>query len=261
MFVTLEEDILKWYNDECPYIMKKLINICQSFIDGQIVLGHNLIKLYSGLMPEDKIFVVPNGGDYFFNHKEKIKRNIIKILFLGNYIESKGILDFLRAATLLPRNYYGKIEIITSGYSRDESVDKKIKKLIKNNLDININDLGPIKGEEKFKVLSSADIFVFPTFYRNEGHPWVIVEALASGLPIISTDHGAIVESVVNNVNGFIVKKQDPYDIAEKIKILIDDSELRMKMGKESIKLHRKKFSEKCLVKNFKNAFDIVLDK
>ena len=76
-------------------------------------------------------------------------------------------------------------------------------------MDININDLGPTKGEEKFKVLSSADIFVFPTFYRNEGHPWVIVEALASGLPIISTPISEVKKYktiFLSNRRGFVKK-------------------------------------------------------
>ena len=68
---------------------------------------------------------------------------------------------------------------------------------------------GPVKGDKKFSILNEADIFVFPTYYRNEGHPWVTVEAMAAGLPVISTDHAAISESVHDGKNGYLVEKKN----------------------------------------------------
>ena len=100
---------------------------------------------------------------------------------------------------------------------------------------------------------------MFPTYYPPEGHPWVIVEAMAAGLPIISTDQGAITESVVDGVNGFIVEKRNPTAIAEKIITLIDDTHLRHKMGKASRIFYEEKFTEKHLVENFKTCFYAVI--
>ena len=99
----------------------------------------------------------------------------------------------------------------------------------------------------------------FPSYYRNEGHPWVIVEALASKLPIISTNHAAISESVIDSFNGFLVKKNDPSSIAEKIKIFIDNEKTISKMSVNSGKLYKEKFTEDCLVKNFDKVFKSVL--
>ncbi|MEZ5067231.1 MAG: glycosyltransferase [Bacteroidia bacterium] len=67
---------------------------------------------------------------------------------------------------------------------------------------------GPVKGDRKFQILNDADIFVFPTYYRNEGHPQSDGRSIAAGLPVISTDHAAIPESVHDGVNGYLVEKE-----------------------------------------------------
>ena len=105
----------------------------------------------------------------------------------------------------------------------------------------------------------NADIFIFPTYYRNEGHPWVIVEALAAGLPIISTDKGAIIESVIDGYNGYIVKPKSPNQITEKIIKLMNDKNLRDQMSANNLNIYNKKLTEKKLVDNFSSVFDEVL--
>jgi len=76
----------------------------------------------------------------------------------------------------------------------------KFFKFLEKYSETSVHVVGPVVGTQKFELLSSSDIFVFPTYYPPEGHPWVIVEALAAGLPIISTDQGAITESVFHGV-------------------------------------------------------------
>ena len=101
---------------------------------------------------------------------------------------------------------------------------------------------------------------MFPTFYRNEGHPWVIVEAMAAGLPIISTDHAAISESVITGVNGYLVEKKNVEQVAEKIKILAADKSLRDKMGAASKKMYLDNFTEDKMIERMKNVFISVIN-
>jgi glycosyltransferase involved in cell wall biosynthesis len=118
---------------------------------------------------------------------------------------------------------------------------------------------GPLTGKAKWDLLFSSDIFILPTYYPAEGHPWVIVEAMAAGLPIITTDQGAITESVKDGVNGFIVEKRNPHQIAEKIKFLIEHPEIRKKMGEESRRLYLENFTEEKMVERLSHAFNSVL--
>ena len=102
-------------------------------------------------------------------------------------------------------------------------------------------------------------MFVLPTYYLPEGQPWVIVEAMAAGLPIIATAQGAIPESVIDEANGYLVPKQDPEALAEKMRSLILDSDLRAKMGKQSRIFYEKSFTEEVMIRSLSIVFRRVL--
>ena len=82
------------------------------------------------------------------------------------------------------------------------------------------------------KFLSDADIFVFPP-RAPEGHPWVIVETMAAGLPVISTDRGSIAECILDGTMVFIVPVNKPDAIASRMNQLIKDASLRERMGRK----------------------------
>jgi len=93
--------------------------------------------------------------------------------------------------------------------------------------------LGKKFGEEKERIFEKADIFVFPTFYDNECFPLVLLEAMQHGLPIVTTSEGAICDIVEDNVNGLIAERMDSHSLAEKIEILLEEKEMRYKMGEK----------------------------
>jgi glycosyltransferase involved in cell wall biosynthesis len=248
-----------WYQESGNF-MKWVIRRIQSMIDGQIVLGENLRPLYSHLMPVERIYVIPNGSDYDIPSNKKTNDKLT-VLYLGNFIESKGLFDVLNACFHLPRETWSSLQILFAGNWHDEVTKKKFLSIIEENPDFPVKIIGPVYGEDKFKLLSSSDIFVFPSFYRNEGHPWVIVEAMASSLPIISTNHAAIPESVLDNKNGFLVKKRNPKEIAGKIQFFLNNPDIRVQMGKESRNHYEANFSEKKIVENFTNTFNSLVKK
>ena len=249
---------LNWYN-ESSELTKWLIRKVQKLIDGQIVLGDNLKKLYEPFMEKNKIFVIPNGGDFDFTNVKISNEKLIKILFLGNMIKTKGVIDFIKAAQRIDKKYKNNLIFQLAGEHYD--CENEINNLIKSSIDSRIEYLGLITGDEKKSILANSDIFVFPTYYRNEGHPWVIVEALAAGLPIISTDRGAIIESVIENFNGYIVNPQSPKQLANKIIKLVDNESLRNQMANNSKEIYKEKFTLTNLVTNFSKVFNSVLSK
>ena len=247
---------LSWYN-ESNFLVKIIIRLTQKLIDAQIVLGFNLIPLFEPFMDKNKIHVIPNGGNFIYEDLKISKKGKVKILFLGNFIKSKGILDFIHSGINLPKNYKNKLIFQIVGDHVD--CENEINDILNSKLNVKFENLGILSGKEKRKILANADIFIFPTYYRNEGHPWVIVEALAAGLPIISTDRGAIIESVIDGYNGYIVNPKRPKEIAEKIIKLTDDKDLRDQMSINSLNVYKEKFTEQKLVDNFSNVFNTVL--
>ncbi len=230
-----------------------VIKKCQ----GAIVLGNNLKYLFDKYFPEDKIFVVPNGANYDFP-QAKGNNQFMKILYLGNLMPSKGIEDVIDAVSILTEKNNFLLQVDVIGAWRDEKIKKECLSDVDNfNLPVTFHQVKNL--EKKFKFLVNSDIFVFPPI-GPEGHPWVIVEAMAAGLPIISTDQGAITESVIDGVNGFIVEKRNPEQIAKKIKFLIDNPDIRKHMGKKSRELYLKNFTEEKMVDNLSKAFLSVIN-
>ena len=94
---------------------------------------------------------------------------------------------------------------------------------------------GALSRDEVLGHLSRSDIFVLPSI--SEGVPVAIMEAMAMGLPVVATDIMGHPEIVVDGVNGFLVPKQDPEALADRLERLIQDDQLRVSMGREGRKL------------------------
>jgi glycosyltransferase involved in cell wall biosynthesis len=115
-------------------------------------------------------------------------------------------------------------------------------------------------GNEKWQLFAQADVFVFCPI-APEGHPWVIVEAMAAGLPVIATNQGAIAESVIDGENGYIVPENNPQAIAEKLTSLLQNETWRKKMSEASKKRYSAYFTEEKMVGNLSNVFYEILQK
>lgn len=236
---------------------RSLIRRTLKMSDGVIVLGQNLRKLFSGLMPEEKIFVVPNGGNYDLPQKVQGGEEI-RLLYLSNLMKEKGITDVLQAAALLKKSGIRFSLSIAGDWLNAETHDESVKLIGENDLPVTIYP--PQNRESKFRRMAEADIFLFPP-RSPEGHPWVLVESMASSLPVIATDMGAIVESVVDGVNGYIVNPGKPAEIFEKLTYLIRNPQIRQEMSRNSRRLYEEKFTEDRMVQNLASVFNKILQK
>jgi glycosyltransferase involved in cell wall biosynthesis len=90
---------------------------------------------------------------------------------------------------------------------------------------------GPAYGEAKRQAFDNADIFCFPTYFPVEVFPLVNIEAMNAGLPIVATRHACIAEAVADSLGGFLVPTRDVTALTDALLHLIDDPDLRMKMG------------------------------
>lgn len=178
------------------------------------------------------VYIVNNGIKPETYPKQKCKNEIPVILFLSNFIESKGILVLLEAANILKsQNHMFKLNLV--GAPRDNIMNKMNEFIREYSLQNHILSMGPKYGKDKKEAFQNADVFVFPTFYPQETWGLVNIEAMQASLPVISTNEGAIPDIIDDGITGFIVKKQDGYDLAEKIAIWLKDEKLRIEMGKK----------------------------
>lgn len=235
--------LTKWY----------VKNIVRS-ADGVIVLGTNLRFLFDGLQPQEKIFVVPNGADFVFPARTDAS---LSILYFANLFRAKGIEDMLEAVRIVNERGLKNFKVNVVGDWLEKDTKGRCEALV-NDKNLPVIFHPPASGEKKMTFFSNADIFVF-TPRDPEGHPWVIVEAMAAGLPVIATDKGAIIESVQQGKNGFIVKDHSPEEIADALEKLLKDESLRKNMGIAGRQLYEEKFTENKMAASLQQVFTKVI--
>ena len=167
----------------------------------------------------------------------------VRMVFLSNLLESKGVLVLLDALVLLQQRRCQFVCDIIGAESAEISKERLSEEIYRRNLDGVAIYKGCLYGEDKAQELNDADIFVFPTYYANECFPLVLLEAMAYGLPCISTNEGAIPDIVDDGKTGLIVKEKDPQDLADKMEILLNDERLRTQMGADGRRKYEKEFT------------------
>ena len=100
-----------------------------------------------------------------------------------------------------------------------------------------------VHGRDKDALLASASVFLFPPV-EPEGHPRVVIEALAAGVPIVTTDRGAIRETVEDGRSGFVLDEPRPELIAHHVLALLEDPSLRERVARAARDRYRAMFTQ-----------------
>lgn len=203
-------------------------------------------------------YIVPNGIPLQENtHKATYSQNSIpQILYLSNYIQSKGILVLIKAFGILKnKGFEFKARLV--GAPGDLTVEMLEKIILEEDLSELIKVTGPKFGNDKISEFQKADIFVFPSY--NDAFPLVCIEAMQFSLPVISTVEGGIPDIVDDNNTGFIVEPQNAAVLATKMAILLEDENLRIEMGKKGYERFLENFTINHFENNMNATFQAIL--
>jgi colanic acid/amylovoran biosynthesis glycosyltransferase len=181
----------------------------------------------------DRVHRVYNGLDLAEFGRADFSTAPPLVVAVARLIAKKGFLDLIRACGLLTeRGKWFCCEIIGEGPLENE-LREKIKQL---ELQDRVALAGARPQQEIRERLAEANVFVLPSVIDPEGGmdnlPTVIMEAMATGLPVISTAIGGIPEMVMGGETGFLVPPRDAVALADVIEKLIGDAVLARKMGR-----------------------------
>jgi glycosyltransferase involved in cell wall biosynthesis len=192
---------------------------------------------------DKNIFICSNAVDneFFFKCTKRykketgqIKKQLVVgqnkiILYIGQLIDRKGIFDLLKAFKLVKKEIQNvSLLIIGSG-----PIEIKLKQYCRENKLTDVLFMGFKQKDELIKHYAIADIFVLPS--SNEVWGLVINEAMACGLPIITTNQvGASGDIVKNGVNGYIIEPKDSEMLSKKMLKILKNDNLKEQMGQRS---------------------------
>jgi len=208
--------------------LKPFIKKVWSEAKSVVANSQGLRKLALKTNPNQKIEVIYNGVDtQKFRLAPKKNKDKIKILSVARLIERKG-LDYLIEAIPSIIENQNNVEILIVGEGNlHRELQRKCSKL---NIQKYVKFLGGVNNDDLPPIYSDSDIFVLPSL--NEGMSLTILEAMASGLPIITTDTGGSKELI--DKNGIIVPMMDSKGISDATMRLILNETLRYEMSKKS---------------------------
>ena len=154
----------------------------------------------------------------------------IKVLFLANGLREKGLFAAMRAVVtvnrrLAERGRKVRMKLVFAGNFMTSEEREEFERLHKEpEFADAVDHLGFISGGEKIRVLREADLFCFPTLYLGENQPVCLIEAMAFGLPIVTTRWRSLPEMLPQNYPG-LVNGHDPEEIADALlKIAVLDT-------------------------------------
>lgn len=274
VIVHLRGSYFKKFYDKSNFINKTFINIIFKLVSDSIVLGENLRDIFLKWIPKENIHVVPNGTNINCNEIQKdfinLKNESINVAFLSTIVPSKGIFDLIEAIITLNNLGY-KINLKIAGEIgksdpasnlKSYEIKEKFYDFLKDGKYKNsLKYYGILKGKDKINLLLESQILALPTYYPYEGLPNAILEGMACGCTIISTNHAAIPEVVINNINGFIINSNNQKEICESIIKLYNDRDLLEKMMKASFLRYKSFYTAKISNDNLINTFKKIADK
>lgn len=222
--------------------------IFQNHDDERVLMSHGVVR------PGQKRFIKGSGidlDDYAFAPMPTEGK--IKIAFTGRMIEEKGVRVVIEAAAKLRDRYKDRVEFLLIG-----DVHPNPKTLSRQELQSYcdgkyIQWLG--QRNDVKRLLSDSSIVVLPSYYR-EGLPKSLIEANAVGRPIVTTDSVGCRDTVEDGVNGFLIPIKNSDALAEKLEILINDYNLRVRMGIEARRIAERDFSIKNVVEKHMEIYN-----
>ncbi len=199
-------------------------------------------------------YVIGNGVDIgeFYPQNGKNKENYI--LFVGRLDFRKGIFDLLESwKIVISQNKDCELIIVGKG-----PLEKKIREfLIMNNIEMRVKLFGFVSRENLVKLYQNAKICVIPSHY--EGLPTVLLEAMACGLPVISTEVSGSKDVIKDNYNGMFVPTQSPEKLAFKILYLLNNENLQSSLGYNARKTVEAEYSWNIITKKFLYHYTKIL--
>ena len=183
------------------------------------IVQTELLREHAHSVGIDQAVAIPNGRDLSkVQEQDHIYRR--RWLYLGRLCPTKGAIESAEAFARMPELSLDLVGPFSEGLEQDQLT-----------LPPNATWLGPKNPEDIPALLAEYDGLVFPSYYDTEGHPGVLIEAMAAGLPIVTTQHMALPE-VVDGTCSILIPVEDVDAIVEAVMGIDSDPDLRERLSK-----------------------------
>lgn len=228
--------------------IKRIYEKCQVLI----ALSEEWRRNLALLVPAEKIEVI---GNYCRIPDLSMTDRQRQILFLGEIGERKGCYDipFIYEKTV---KRAGRIPLIMAG----DGELAEVKALFnRNNLLEEVSFPGWVRGKDKDRLLRESEIFLFPTYH--EGMPMAVLEAMAYGMAIVTTNAGGIPRLIEDGVNGYLCEPGNVEQISDRLAELSEDADKRRQLGNRARQKAEDDYSMERHMERLFSVYEKVLER
>lgn len=240
----------KFYDTSSVRTQKKIRTLLRE-CDRLVVLGDAWAQTVLEIEPKTHVEILRNAVK-LPDECAHWNGETFEILYLGVLIPRKCVDDLLHAMALVENP---SVHLTIAGSGAEEDTLRKLCS------DLGLNEkvtfAGWTDGEKKKNLLESCQCLVLPS--ENEGLPIAILEALAAGMPVISTGVGSIPEAVLDGKNGFIVPVHDPKSMADAMAAVSASEETWQKMSENAREIAREKFDESVFFDDLNRLYTAMM--
>lgn len=173
-------------------------------------------------------------------------------LLIARILKSKGILEYIEAARIVKQKYpTAEFHLVGYFYKSPDAIDKKV--IDRAHAEGTIIYKGETNDVRPF--LKNCSVYVLPSY--REGTPRTVLEAMAIGRPVITTNVPGCKETVIDGENGFLIEVKNPDSIARAMTKFIENPELILKMGKRSREIAEQRYDVHRVNDTILSAMDI----
>jgi glycosyltransferase involved in cell wall biosynthesis len=256
----LHEGVFDRYYLKSPLAVRWLIGWVLHRADVVIALSNSWkVFLLKEVRPDINVQVVPNTIDPAFASivNNKISGREKTVLFVGGLSQKKGLFDILKAVPLVTA-HDKDVQFLFAGSPETECDGDAINQICKaQKLEKTVKFLGVVTGQKKIDLFQRAMVFVLPSYVDN--FPYSLLEAMSSGLPVVTTPVGAIPEVVEDGRNGFLIKAGDYKMLADRIIKLLHNSQLRQKIGMANTALIQNNYLPETAYHHFDQIYSTLI--
>lgn len=217
-------------------------------------------------IPENKIRVIHNGVDINkfkpAEDKRKVKAELgfnpddIAIVSVGRLYARKGLFTLIESMPAVIKRF-PKAKFIISGKGQSDEMHKLIAHAEKLDVKNSIIFTGYFPDKKLPKLYQAADVFAFSTFYEH--HPFAVLEALSTGLPVVTTKVGGISETIIDGKNGFMCQPFNAQQFSDRIIYLLEHPKEAAEMGRLARKTVEEQLDWRIVVKDAMAVYEEAL--
>lgn len=211
----------------CPgFWMRRIVRASFSLADEFVVIASSQKLDFEELGIREGATIIPNAIDVSEYSQTGVREHsgsVQRLAFMGRLIRPKGVFEVMEAVRILRSDERFRdleLEIAGSGPVTEEIETWIESRQMRNCVKV----VGSVSGAEKIEFLRRADVFVFPSYHR-EGLPYVIIESLAAGTPVIASRVAGIPDIVIDRRHGILVDARDPGQVVDAIRELATSRE------------------------------------